>query len=590
MFTPNLSVLNLESLIGAVRAAIRPTARLTVLVLTVLLPWPASRPAEAAYPRPLAAHRGMVVSAERDASLVGVEIMREGGNAVDAAVAVSFALAVVHPEAGNLGGGGFMMIHLRNGQNIALDFRETAPSGATRNMYLDQNGKVIPDASTVGYRSVAVPGTVPGMALAEKRFGKIGWKRVIEPARRLALYGAHVSYSTADTLGDRDTRKLLEKFPESRRVFYPGGHAYREGEWMRRPDLAATFSRLEKNGPAEFTTGYTARQIAADMRRHGGLITLKDLQNYRPILRTPVKGEYRGYTIVSMPLPSSGGVALVEMLNVLQHYDLKSMGFGSAAAMHVMIEAMRRAFADRSRFLGDPAFSSAPIAHLLSPSYADELARTISPDLATPLSAIHAGGTSTEGTQTTHFCTADSEGNAVSCTYTLNALFGSGITVPGTDVVLNDEMDDFTSAPGQPNMFGLIQGEANSIAPGKRPLSSMTPTLVLKNGNLVLATGSPGGPTIINTVLEILVNIIDFGMDPEAAVSAPRFHHQWMPDRVRIEPGGFSPDTIAILKTMGYSFDRPRRQGDAQAISFDVTTHTFFGGADPRWSAAAAGY
>ena len=545
-------------------------------------------------PSPLVvARHGMVVSAERDASRVGVKILQEGGNAVDAAVAVAFALAVVHPDAGNLGGGGFMMVHLRAGKDVAIDFRETAPRASTRTMYLDRRGRVIVGASTVGYQCVAVPGTVAGLALAEARFGRLGFSKVIEPARRLAQNGFHISAFVADALADPDARKALSASPESLRVFRPAGRWYQRGDRMVRPDLARTLARLQRYGPSEFYSGGTARAIARDMRLHGGLITLADLQGYRAVLRKPVVGVYRGVRIVSMPPPSSGGVALIEMLNILRRYNLKSMGSGSPQAIHFLLEAMRRAFADRSRYLGDPAFTRVPVRQLTSLQYADERAKSILPDRATPSSEIGPGqpaGVTGERPETTHFCVVDGQGNAASCTYTLNGPFGSGITVPGTGVVLNDEMDDFTSSPGTPNMFGLIQGEANAIAPGKRPLSSMTPTLVLKGNRLFLVTGSPGGPTIINTVLEVIVNVTDFGMNPAVANASPRFHHQWLPDRVRLEPKGFSPETLAALKRMGYLFGPRSEIGDAETIEIDPKTGELLGASDPRGSGVAMGY
>jgi len=548
-------------------------------------------PARAAYPPPVVAPHAMVASAERDASKVGIAILKRGGNAVDAGVAVAFALAVVHPDAGNLAGGGFMMIHLASGKNVAVDFRETAPGRATRTMYQDAHGRIIPGASTIGYRAVAVPSTVAGLALAEKRFGHLSWQQVIEPARRLAAQGFRVSPAVADVLSDPGVQKQLSRFAESRRIFLPHGRPYRAGEWMKRPDLARTLQRLQQNGPAEFYRGRTARLIAADMRRHGGLITLRDLSGYHALFRAPVTGEYRGYQIVSMPLPSSGGITIISELNMLKHFRLSALGPLSAASMHDIIEAMRRAFADRARYLGDPAFTRIPVARLISQAYADQRVQSILPEKATPSSQIGPGlAMPAEHKETTHFDVVDAAGNAISCTYTLNGPFGSGATVPGTGIVLNNEMDDFASAPGVPNMFGLVQGEANAIAPGKRPLSSMTPTLVMKGKRLFLVTGSPGGPTIISTVLEILLNMIDYKMDVSAATAAPRFHHQWLPDRVRIEPVGFSPDTIRILKQWGYVFGAPSYMGDAQTIEIDPKTGARLGASDPRGSGVTLGY
>ena len=560
------------------------------------------------------AKHDMVVSADVDASRAGLEVLQRGGNAVDAAVAVAFALAVVRPDSGNLGGGGFMMVHLKSGQDLAVDFRETAPLRSSGNMYLDRAGHIIRGASTIGYQSVAVPGTVAGMALAHRRWGRLSWQSDLEPACRLASRGFRISRALADELADPETQALLRRFPESRRLFLANSRSPRLGDVMVRPDLAATIRDLQTHGPRAFYRGRIATTIAHDMRLHGGLISLRDLNTYQPVVRDPITGQYRGYQVVSMPPPSSGGVALLEMLNILQRYDLASSGPDSALTIHRMAEAMRRAFADRSRYLGDPDFVKVPVSRLISPDYANIRAASVLPDRASTSTEVGPGAAAKgsplvptlgyrrgisadsrrwpafhEKTETTHFSIVDRWGNAAACTYTLNGAFGSGITVPGTGIVLNDEMDDFASAPGIPNMFGLLQGAANEIAPRKRPLSSMTPTFVFRNGRLVLVTGSPGGLTIINTVLNILVNTIDFHLGPSAAVRAPRFHHQWLPDRLRVERGGLSPETLQRLRVMGYTVEERGPMGDAGTIGVDPRTGARIGAADPRGSGEAVG-
>ncbi len=559
---------------------------LALLIIAAALP---SAP-RAASRQPVRARNGIVVSSSELASRVGVEILRRGGNAVDAAVACGLALAVVWPSAGNLGGGGFMLIRRADGSSEVIDYRERAPLSSTRDMYLDGEGNLIRDASTTGHRAVGVPGTVAGFALALKRHGKLRWADVLEPARRLAAEGFTVSHQLARSL--EESAKLLERFPDSRRIFLREGEFYREGERFIQPELAASLARLKRDGPREFYEGRTAKMIVADMRANGGLIGERDLKEYEPTIRKPLEGTYRGYEIITMPPPSSGGVALIESLNMLEHYDIARMGYNSSESLHLLIECMRRAFADRAEFLGDADFVRVPVEGLISKRYADELVKTIRDDRATSSEKIRAGNpASYEHQETTHFTVVDSEGNAVSNTYTLNGNFGSGATAVGTGILLNNEMDDFTSKPGAINAYGLLQSENNAIAPRKRPLSTMAPTMVLKDGKLLLAAGSPGGPTIINTLLQIIVNIIDFGMNLQQAIDAPRLHHQWMPDVVFQEPMAIGADTRRALERRGHHFsERSGYFGDAHCVMIEAPTGLRLGAADPRLGGAAVGY
>jgi len=573
-----------------VRCAFVFTLFLTLQVSFLTSPqWAASH-------SPVRAVHGMVVSSEASASEVGVDLLKRGGNAVDAAVAVGFALAVTHPFAGNIGGRGFMLVRMRSGETAFVDFRELAPGKATPDMYLDASGSIIKDASTVGYRAVGVPGTVAGLYLALQRFGTMSWKEVIQPSIRLARDGFIVSYPLSQSL--RNAAKLLSQFPESSRIFLRDGRYYEEGEIFKQPELAETLERIALRGPREFYEGETARRFAAEMAIHGGLITEEDLKNYSAKWRVPLRGSYRGYEIISAPPPSSGGTGLIEMLNILEHFDLKSMGASSAAALHVEAEAMRRAFADRAKYMGDADFVKVPVEGLMSKKYSDSLAGGIETGKATDSAAVRNPDPFVyEGTETTHFSIVDSGGNAVATTYTLNAGYGSGVTVKGLGFLLNDEMDDFTSKAGSPNMFGLIQSKNNSIQPHKRPLSAMTPTMVLKDGRLLLVTGSPGGPTIINTVLQTIVNVLDFGMNIQEAVDAPRIHHQWLPDELQVEPVGFSPDTLSLLRFEGYHLKvlisplwGNQYLGDAQAILIDPKSDVRYGASDPRRNGKAVGY
>jgi len=541
-----------------------------------------SPPAFAAAPAPVRAKHGMVASATAEASAAGVEILKAGGNAVDAAVATALALAVTHPTAGNLGGGGFMLVRMADGGAVAIDYRETAPAAAGRDMYLGADGGVIPGASIVGYRAVGVPGTVAGLALALSQYGTRSFAQVAAPAIRLARRGFVVSKTLADELQSQAPK--LEQFPESKRIFLRDGEPYAEGDRFKRPELARTLERLAKAGPGDFYRGRVAKQIAADMAANGGLITAADLRDYKAKARPVLRGTYRGYEILTMPPPSSGGATLLQALNILEGTPLDSFGPGASQADHLVIEAMRRAFADRARFFGDPDFVKIPVRVLTSKAYAAKQRATIQPNKATPSTDISMSRPPPESPDTTHFSVVDAQGNAVSNTFTLNMPFGSGATVKGAGFLLNDEMDDFTSKPGTPNGFGLIQGEANAIAPHKRPLSSMTPTLVLKDGKLWMALGSPGGPTIINTVLQVLLGTIDFHEGLGQAVAAPRLHQQWMPDVVLTEKGGVNADTAKLLGAMGYTLRESRwgTMGDCEAVMIDPATGVRLGASDPR--------
>ncbi|HEX5481875.1 MAG TPA: gamma-glutamyltransferase [Terriglobia bacterium] len=534
---------------------------------------------------PIAARHGMVVTSEPHASEAGLAMLRHGGNAVDAAVAVGFALAVTYPFAGNIGGGGFMLIRMANGQAVVIDYREEAPGAASRNMYLDSQGNLIPEASIAGARSSGVPGTVAGLALAEQRYGKLGLARVMAPAIRLAQRGFPVSYWLSQSL--QNHQGLLSKFTNSRRIFLRNDRFYQPGEIFRQPELARTLRRIARRGPRAFYRGPAARDIVRTEKRLGGIITLADLANYQAKARQPLEGHFRGATILTVPPPSSGGVALIEMLNILGPMNLGKPN--SYDSMHLVIEAIRRAYADRAAYLGDTDFVSVPVQGLLSPSYASRLRQGIlnsKPDA--PVGAGHPA--QYESSHTTHFSVIDSQGDAVSNTYTLNNGYGSGVTVDRAGFLLNDEMDDFASKPGSPNMFGLIQGEANAIAPHKRPLSSMTPTMVLENNQPRLVLGSPGGGTIINTVLQVILNVLVYKMDVLRAVVQPRFHNQWMPDEVTVERSGFSADTLSKLRQAGYHIHTVVSIGECEAIEVDPKTGWRFGAADPRGHGEAVGY
>ncbi len=558
-----------------------------------------------AFTAPLRAQRlaveaphGMVTSAHFLASEAGREVLRRGGNAVDAAVATGLALAVVYPVAGNLGGGGFLVAHLADGRDLAIDYREMAPAAATRDMYLDAKGDVLsgPGSSVLGWRASGVPGAVAGLALALQKYGsgKISWADVCEPARRLAEGHTLTQGAVAQLRAARN----LPQFAESRRIFLNGGSPWKAGDLFPQPELAATFARLQRHGPREFYEGETARLIAEAMAKHGGTITLADLKGYKAVERVPIRGAYRGHTILTMPPPSSGGVALLQMLAMLEPHDLAKLGHRSAAGYHLLAEVMRRAFRDRAEYMGDPDFVSVPVAPLLDAGYLKKRMADFSPDRASLSEKIEPGlgaaklsqaatAFARESTETTHYSVVDAAGNAVAVTTTLNGNFGSGVTIPGAGFLMNNEMDDFTAKIGVRNMFGLLQGAANSIQPGKRPLSSMTPTVVLKDGKVLLVTGSPGGPTIINTVLQVILNVVDHKMPVAQAVEAPRVHHQWMPDQLTYERYGLSDDTLALLKARGHTVVERQSyegayQGDAETIAIDPKTHLRLGAADPR--------
>jgi gamma-glutamyltranspeptidase/glutathione hydrolase len=549
------------------------------------------------------AKHAMVASVQVDASRAGADIMKEGGNAVDAAVATGFALAVTHSAAGNLGGGGFMLIHLANGETHFIDYREKAPAKATHDMYLDAQGNVLPDASLVGYKASGVPGSVAGMVYAEKHFGKLTLQQVIAPAIRLATEGFALSYEDAQGFQDEN----LAKFPESHRIFQRNGKYYQAGEIFKQPELAKTLERIAAN-PDDFYKGAMARQIAADMAKGGGLITAEDLADYEVKDRPAIRGSYRGYEILSAPPPSSGGIALVEALNILEGIDLAKLGNRSAAAMHFTLEAYRRVFFDRAEFLGDPDFAKIPVAQLLDKKYGVAWRDTIDLKRATPSSelkrpaifasldryaALHAQPANVaEPKQTTHYSVVDNAGDAVAVTTTLNGSFGSYVTVEELGFLLNNEMDDFSSKPGVPNQYGLIQGEANAIGPGKRPLSAMTPTIVLKDGKLFMVLGSPGGPRIITTVANILMGVIDYGMNIQQAVNAPRFHNQWLPDEEVLEDG-LSPDTVRLLRQMGHNVvqhDDDHFWSDGECILIDPKSGERLGASDGRNNGHAVGY
>jgi gamma-glutamyltranspeptidase / glutathione hydrolase len=566
------------------------------------------------------AAKGMVVSDEKPASDAGVEIMKKGGNAVDAAVATAFALAVVQPQAGNIGGGGFMLVRMADGKSSFVDYREVAPAKASRDMYLRADGTVDAQASVRGYRAIGVPGTVSGLTLALSKYGTMKLPDVMAPAIRLAEDGFPVSERLASLL--RSPHSGMQQFALSRRIFMKGGDYYKAGEILKQPELAATLQRIAKNGADEFYRGKTAHDLANEMKEEGGLITLGDLERYRAKIRQPLTKTYSAngheWTIITSPPPSSGGIATIEAMNILQTVPLKS--WDDPESVHWVVEAMRRAFADRAMYLADPDFAKVPVMPLTSGCYADSLRATIDatkasssqevgtddPKLLQKDSASHCAESAglvapdkdaaamaiaeaMRPGQTTHFSVVDAAGNAVANTYTLNAYFGSGVT-SSDGFLLNDEMDDFTTHPGSTNMFGLIQSEANTVGPGKRPLSSMMPTVVLRDGKLSFVTGSPGGPTIISVTLLSILNWMRLGMDAQAAINAPRFHQQWMPDEVALEPS-VSPDVVQALQSRGYIIAKNRPWlGKIEAIGIDPNTGERLGAPDPRQKGAASWY
>jgi gamma-glutamyltranspeptidase/glutathione hydrolase len=529
----------------------------------------------------------MVVAQEPLAADVGLAVLKSGGNAIDAAVAVGFALAVTHPSAGNIGGGGFMLVRMTDGRTTFIDFREKAPAKSSRDMYLDEKGKLTKD-SLVGWRAAGVPGSVRGLEFAHKKFGHKPWADLLEPALKLAGEGFPVSYSLSQSLKGENTTKLLAQFPESKRIFL--GAQY--GDKLVQPELAATLKRIRDRGASDFYEGETAKRLAAAMQENGGLITLDDLKNYQAVERTPLRGHYRNYEIITSPPPSSGGIGILQMLAMLDGSGYEKAGAGSAAAIHYVAEVERRFYADRSEYFGDPDFYKVPIQKLLDPRYIATRRNSIDPQHASSSEQIRPGNLAPyESTETTHYEMVDSEGNAVAVTYTLNGSFGSGVTVPGLGFLLNNEMDDFAAKPGEENLFHLIQGEANAIQPGKRPLSSMTPTMLLRGGKLYLMLGAPGGSRIINGVLNVILNVVDFHMNVQEAIDWPRVHHQWMPDQLYLEKG-VSPDTIALLSAMGHKvapYDA-RSPAAARVDPILIDAGWLQGGSDGRASGKAAGY
>ena len=553
-----------------------------------------------------AAH-GMIATDEELGSEAGVEILRRGGNAVDAGVAVAFALAVVEPAAGNIGGGGFMLIRLANGKTTFLDYREVAPGKATQDMYIGKDGKLDEEASVIGYKSVAVPGTVAGLSLALKTYGSMKLADVMAPAIRLAENGFPINKRLA--LEFEEERSGLQRFAVSRRIFLNDGKMFQPGDTLRQPELAATLKRIARNGAAEFYSGETAHTLVDDMTHLGGLISLEDLAKYQPKVREVLRAKYdsngHSWEVLTSPPPSSGGVAVIEALNMLQSIPLK--GWDDLDSVHMVAEVMRRVFADRAAYLADPDYSNVPVAGLTDPCYAKEVFATVDSQRASSSKAIKAGNPHTcgvaasnsnspetlvslgEGPHTTHFSVVDAAGNAVASTYTLNDSYGSHAT-SSAGFLLNDEMDDFTTQPGVPNaLYGLMQSEANAIAPGHRPLSSMTPTMLLRDGKLSFVTGSPGGPTIISATLLSILNWMRLGMEPQAAINAPRFHHQWLPDRILMERA--FPDSMeSALNARGHATYRVGHMGIVNAIAIDPATGDRLGAADPRHDGSAVGY
>jgi gamma-glutamyltranspeptidase/glutathione hydrolase len=557
---------------------------------------------------PVHASHGIVVSVHELASRVGIEMMQAGGNAVDAAVATGFALAVVHPPAGNVGGGGFMLIRMADGTTHFLDYREKAPAAARADMYLDAQGDVIKGASDIGYKAIGVPGSVAGMVYAERKYGKLTLQQVMAPAIRLARDGYELTWGEAR---DFQRDKYLSQFPESRRIFQRDGNYYKPGEIFRQPDLARTLERIAAK-PDDFYHGALARELATALQKGGGLITTDDLAHYEVKEREAIRGTYRGYEVITAPPPSSGGTVLIESLNILEGYDLAKLGSRSAQSIHLTAEAFRRAFFDRAEFLGDPDFAKIPVAQLIDKKYGaawrdsiDAAHASASKELKRPAifseleqyAAAHPPTENPESLHTTHYSVVDAEGNAVSVTTTINDWFGSRVTAEGLGFLLNDEMDDFSAKAGEPNSDGLIQGAANAIGPGKRPLSSMTPTIVVRDGKTVMVVGSPGSSKIITTVANVLMGVIDYGMNIQEAVNAPRFHNQWMPDELNVEQW-FSPDTVQVLQKMGYNVQFGLHFGpyvfpywsDAECIAIDAKTGERLGASDGRNGGKAVGY
>ncbi len=529
---------------------------------------------------PVMGKNGMVASQEATATRVGLRILEEGGNAVDAAVAVAFTLAVTLPRAGNIGGGGFMLVHIgETGETVAIDYREMAPLKATFDMYLDKEGKVDVELAQSSFKSMGVPGSVAGLAHVLKTYGTLPLKTVIAPAIKLAEEGIIVNKDQVFTLTKGKER--LQRWPETRRIYFkPDGSVYQVGERMFFKDLAWSLRQIAENGPKAFYEGAIAEKILASMKKHGGLITKEDMKNYHIAVREPVRGTYRGYEIIGMSPPSSGGIHIIQMLNILEGYSLKEMGALSAASMHLMAESMKLAFADRSKYLGDPDWWHIPIEGLTSKKYAEKLREGIDPEKTRPSSEIHPESPSPyESEETTHFSVMDRFGNVVSNTTTLNFSFGSGMVPEGTGILMNNEMDNFAAKPGVPNAYGLLGGQANAIQPTKRPLSSMAPMMVLKDGKPFLATGSPGGPRLINAILQVIINVIDHDMNISDATNSRRIHHQWRPDKLRVEQG-ISPDTLRLLEKRGHRIVEKNAMGSTQSVL--KKNGIYYGASDPR--------
>ena len=538
--------------------------------------------------QPVHARKAMVVAQEPLAAGAGLAVLEAGGNAIDAAVAIGFTLAVTHPYAGNLGGGGFLLARFADGRSTFVDFREEAPGKASRNMYLDSSGNPT-RGSIVGWDAAGVPGTVRGLELAHRKYGSKPWAELLQPAIELASRGFPISYSQAESFNSAATVRLLAQFPESKRIFLKDAGKWEMGEHLRQPELAETLKRIASD-PDDFYRGRIARKLAAEMAANGGLIALDDLKRYHAVERKPLTGEYRGYQIIAAPPPSSGGIGILQMLGMLAGTGYEKTGWGSASTIHYLAEVMRRFYADRSEYFGDPDFYRVPVAGLLDPAYIARRRASIDPSRATPSSELRPGSPAgREGSETTHFNVVDREGNAVAVTYTLNGGYGCGVTVPGLGFLLNNEMDDFAAKPGSPNMFHLIQGEANAIQPAKRPLSSMTPTILLRDGKLFMLVGAPGGARIPSAVLQVILNVIDFQMNAQDAVDAPRIHHQWMPDTLYMERG-YSPDTLALLEKMGYSVDHSPGLVLARVEAIVLSDGWLEGGTDGRGNGKAEGY
>jgi gamma-glutamyltranspeptidase / glutathione hydrolase len=562
----------------------------TLLTTLMILVVCATDCSTAASKTPVRARHGMVVAADPIAARVGEKILEAGGNAIDAAVATGFALAVTYPGAGNIGGGGFMVVRFADGRTAAFDYRERAPRAATRSMYLDSAGTFLSEKSTFGHLASGVPGSVSGMLEALERFGTMKRGRVIAPAIALAKDGFALNEHLASGL--KSMNPSFVKFPGSRRSFTNNGAPYQSGHVWKQPELAQTLTLIAQKGRDGFYRGRTADLLVAEMRRGKGLITHEDLESYAPVVRDCVRGTYRGYEVISMPPPSSGGIALIQLLNLLEPYDLRAAGWNSARTVHLMAESMRRVYADRAEYLGDPDFYSVPQTGLISKRYASELRSKIDTLHAVKSETVSHGNPSRyESNETTHYSVIDKDGNCVSVTTTLNGAYGSCVTVEGAGFLLNNEMDDFSAKPGTPNIYGLVGNEANAIEPGKRMLSSMAPTILVKEGKPFMVIGAPGGSTIITTVLQTIVNVIDFNMNIREAVDAPRIHHQWLPDKIYYERFALSADTVEKLRAMGHVLEERRgTQGLAEGIVLKSATGVIEGASDSRGYGEAAGY